>query len=320
MAPCNIEKRAVSATDSSYNLVDAGPYGELGLTARRRAVLRLLANEGRHTPRLRLFKLAFLLSRDLEAGTRQAGYEFCPYKYGPYSFTLDHDLSALARQGWVALTEDGVRLPPRLPDAASRPAPWLARRVDALSARYRERSTSGILRDVYRDHPWFTVNSADSARRAVRRPVGELAIYTVGYQGLLVDGLLDLLLRRGIRVLADVRRNAVSRRYGFHRGTLRDLCAKLGIEYRHLPELGVPSAWRAELSEDGDVARLMDRYECEILERQVDDVGHAAMCAAAAPTAFLCMEADARQCHRSRLGRRLAAVTGLEVRELRTAP
>lgn len=299
--------------------MNAGPSGELGVTARRCAVLRLLVNEGRHSPRLRLFKLAFLLSRGLEADARQAAYEFCPYKYGPYSFTLAHDLSVLARHGWVVLTEDGVRLPPRLPDAESRPAPWLARRVDALSAQWRERSTSGILRDVYRDHPWFTVNSTDPARRAASRPVGELAIHTVGYQGLMVDGLLDLLLRRGIQVLADVRRNAVSRRYGFHRGTLHDLCAKLEIEYRHMPELGVPSAWRAELAEDGDVARLMDRYEREILERQADAVGHAAMCAAAAPTAFLCMEADARQCHRSRLGRRLAAATDLEVRELRTA-
>jgi hypothetical protein len=55
--------------------------------SRQRAILRLIENEGGTVSRLRLVKLAFLLSQ--EAGAPRVGtYDFVPYKRGPFSFTL----------------------------------------------------------------------------------------------------------------------------------------------------------------------------------------------------------------------------------------
>lgn len=77
-----------------------------------------------------------------------------------------------------------------------------------------------MVANVYREFPWYTLNSKNAARRAASAPVASPAVYTVGYEGLMLDGLLDLLLRVGIKRLIDVRCNPVARRFGFHKSTL----------------------------------------------------------------------------------------------------
>ena len=64
---------------------------------------------------------------------------------------------------------------------------------------------------VYASHPWFTLNSDATHKRAATRPAVKPAVYTVGYEGIMVDALLDLLLRKGIQRLLDVRCNPIAR-------------------------------------------------------------------------------------------------------------
>src|ERR1022692_6582 len=77
--------------------------------SRQRAILRLIEREGGSIARLRLVKLAFLLSREKKA-PRAGVYDFVPYKHGPFSFTLYHELRSLGRDGWVAEQEHDVGL------------------------------------------------------------------------------------------------------------------------------------------------------------------------------------------------------------------
>ena len=49
---------------------------------------------------------------------------------------------------------------------------------------------------------------------------------------------LNLLLTNSVTLLCDVRRNALSRRYGFSKSTRSKACEGVGIRYEHLPELG----------------------------------------------------------------------------------
>jgi uncharacterized protein (DUF488 family) len=284
--------------------------------SRQRAILRLLHNEGGATSRLRLVKLAFLLSRELEApGT--GVYEFVPYRKGPFSFTLYYDLRALGQQGWVDEPEHEVRLA----QGADLETAFLDRdfvaMIDRVSDRYRQRSTAELVDDVYRRHPWFTMNSESAHKRAIARPRVEAAVYTVGYEGIMVDGLLDILLHAGVERLIDVRRNPIARRYGFHKSTLNKLCADLGIQYLHVPSLGVPSAWRADLSDRASYDRLFVRYEQEILSAQVAGIRQVARLVEQRPSALMCMEADHTSCHRSRLAARVSSETGLDIKELR---
>ena len=68
--------------------------------SRQRVILRLLQNEDGSTSRLRLVKLAFMVSRERDV-PRTGIYEFVPYSRGPLSFTLYHDLRGLANNDWL---------------------------------------------------------------------------------------------------------------------------------------------------------------------------------------------------------------------------
>jgi len=170
---------------------------------------------------------------------------------------------------------------------------------------------------VYRTHPWFTLNSESIQKRAATRPEAESAVYTVGYEGIMVDALLDLLLRQGIKRLIDVRCNPIARRYGFHKATICRLCNDVGIEYVHVASLGVPSAWRADLSDHSSYERLFERYEKEILPKHEGALESVSKLVIESPSALMCMEADHQCCHRSRLGAEVSRRTSLPVWELR---
>src|SRR5271157_4519466 len=150
--------------------------------SRQRAILRLIEHEGGSIARLRLVKLAFLLSRETEA-PRAGLYDFVPYKHGPFSFTLYHELRALGRDGWVAEQEHDVKIgeAPHL-QTAFLDKEFLAV-IDELSKRHRSVPTSAMVDGVYHDYPWFTLNSDAIRKRAVVRPAAKPAVYTVGYEG-----------------------------------------------------------------------------------------------------------------------------------------
>jgi uncharacterized protein (DUF488 family) len=286
------------------------------MVSRQRAILRLIQNDSGAVSRLRLVKLAFLLSR--EDGTPRAGiYDFVPYKRGPFSFTLYHELRVLERDGWITQAGNDLETV-TLPDleTACLDKGFLAQ-IDSVSRRQRQVTTTAMVDAVYRDYPWFTMNSEVTHKRAARRPIALPAVYTVGYEGITVDALLDILIRQGILRLIDVRSNPIARRYGFHRSTLEKLCSDVGIEYVHYPELGVPSPWRSDLSNPGAHEQLFERYDKEILPRHRDAVRAVSRLVADSPSALMCMEANHLCCHRSRLGIEVSRLTSLPIAELR---
>jgi hypothetical protein len=284
--------------------------------SRQRVILRLIENEGGTISRLRLVKLAFVVSREPDA-PRAGVYDFVPYKRGPFSFTLYHEMRALERDGWLAETEHDVSVA-TAPDLETM---FLDREflelIDGVSSRYRKISTSAMVDGVYASHPWFTLNSDATHKRAASSPAVGLAVYTVGYEGIMVDALLDLLLRKGIQRLLDVRCNPIARRYGFHKSTLDRLCKDVGIEYVHVGSLGIPSAWRATLDDQSSYDRLFARYRNEILPKQHSAIENAAKLIREKPSALMCMEADHNCCHRSHLAVEIARQTSLPIMELR---
>jgi uncharacterized protein (DUF488 family) len=284
--------------------------------SRQRAILRLLQNEGGSTSRLRLIKLAFMVSRERDV-PRTGVYEFVPYRRGPFSFTLYHDLRGLATDGWIAEAERDIELTQTSDLETAFLDSEFVDRIDRVSQQFRGMATSALIDRVYHDHPWFTMNSEATEKRAMDRPRTQCAVYAVGYEGIMVDGLLDLLLRAGVERLIDVRCNPVARRYGFHKSTLARLCADVGIEYVHVPSLGIPSAWRADLRDRESYNRLFSRYEQEILPAESANVLRVEKLINERPSALMCMEADHTCCHRSRLAALVSQHTELPIRELR---
>lgn len=284
--------------------------------SRQRAILRLLENEGGGADKLRLVKLAFLVSREFGA-PRTGIYDFVPYKRGPFSFTLYHELSALERDGWLAGTDHEIKTAQLTTLETAFLDQAFLDLIDRVSDRYRSVPTTALVDSVYGRYPWFTMNSEATHKRAAKRPRVPPAVYTVGYEGLMVDALLDLLLRSGIVRLIDVRCNPIARRYGFHKSTLLRLCQNLDIEYVHFPSLGIPSAWRSSLGDQASYEQLFERYKRDILPKQRSAIDHVAKLVAEKPSALMCMEAEHHCCHRSRLGAAVALQTSLPVKELR---
>jgi|CXWL01.1.fsa_nt_gi uncharacterized protein (DUF488 family) len=291
----------------------------LNVLNRQKTILFMLKQAGGSASRLLLTKWAFLLAQETPSHGGDTFYQFVPYHYGPYSFSLAREISALVRDGFIIepngntwnLTHDGVQTVHALPVAIERDAADVMRKYGNISL-------EPLLASIYARYPWFTVNSKEEHKRAQARPVATPAVHTLGYEGLMVDGFLDRLVRSGIQCLVDVRNNPVSRRYGFHKSTLLRLCTYLGIEYRHFPELGVPAESRTCLDVPSDYQALFDRYRRDMLPRQAATVQKAAEILVTRPSVLVCMEADPECCHRSHLATALAKLTGLPIKHLAT--
>jgi uncharacterized protein (DUF488 family) len=147
--------------------------------------------------------------------------------------------------------------------------------------------------------------------------MGDPAVYTLGYEGLSIDEFFGLLTENGILHLIDVRRDPVSRRYGFHKKTLSNLCEGYGIEYTHLPELGIESKYRKGLKTEADRKALLSRYEAETISREKEAVALLSRLMSERPCVLVCVESDPNRCHRSILAKAVAEMSGLSIRHLK---
>jgi uncharacterized protein YwgA len=115
------------------------------MTARQSTIIRILDRLNGTTSRLHLVKLAFLLSKESSDPPRSAIYEFVPYKFGPYSFTLYYDLGHLNQEGWIQATATDVHLLGTRKDAPRDLAfgfssPWLNPRISQAASLNRTRA------------------------------------------------------------------------------------------------------------------------------------------------------------------------------------
>jgi uncharacterized protein (DUF488 family) len=283
---------------------------------RQRALLDFLRLAGGHATSLQLTKWCFLMGRECSELAGPSFYEFLPYKYGPYSFCLRQEMEALAQQGFLdQQPSDSSWILSDLGHEAARGTPKaLASGARQIHWKYGRRSNEELLDDVYARYPWFTINS--ERERLAARPSARIAVFTSGYEGLTVDGFLNRLLHSGIHRILDVRNNPVSRRYGFHKSTLARLAEKIGLQYVHLPELGIRSELRAELNTQADYDSLFAHYRATTLSTEKKAIKRTAELMRETASVLVCMEALPCQCHRSHLAESMASVTGLPVQHL----
>ena len=78
-------------------------------------------------------------------------------------------------------------------------------------------------------------------------------IYSVGYEEMTLDGMVDRLASERVSVLVDVRLNPSSRRPGFSKTKLSETLAAAGISYVHEKELGNPQDNR-DAYRSGDIS------------------------------------------------------------------
>ncbi len=118
-------------------------------------------------------------------------------------------------------------------------------------------------------------------------------VYTIGYAGRRLPDFIQALQEAGVERVIDVRALPLSRRKGFSKTSLGESLANAGIEYVHLRSAGNPYR-----DQKNDIKRCLALYAKHIDANPIviDDV-EAAM--RGRPSALLCFEADACECHRS---------------------
>ncbi|MDP9359219.1 MAG: DUF488 domain-containing protein [Chloroflexota bacterium] len=281
---------------------------------RQKIVLRLLQECGGSTSRLHLTKWLFLLCTETRSKGGSAFYQFVPYKYGPYSFSLVREVDQLIRDGLVDVSGEGAWVLTEIGhDHPIRLSPNIERDLGDVLDQYGQLTGQELIDVVYRQHPWFSVLSDLPGRRAVDRPLAPLAVYTTGYEGVLVEGLMDRLLRQGVAQIIDVRSNPISRRYGFHRTSLARIAQSLGIDYRPFPELGIPSSQRADVDDRNGVEALLRSYVADTLPYQGASLHRLADVLREKPGVLLCKESDPTACHRTPLANAVVPLADLPI-------
>lgn len=286
----------------------------MALFKRHKLLLGVLLEAPRVPTKTELMKWLFLMREETCLKTDSTFYDFVPYRYGPFSFTVYRDIEQLGRYGYLG--GEGYLLQPRLrpkATAAFRSLPTsLQYAVKDILARYSRLSQRRLVDIVYKNHPWFATRS-ELRTRPKETSNGRLAAYTAGYEGKSIDLFLQKLLRAGIKRVVDVRNNPVSRKYGFSKRTLASLSSELGMDYVHLPALGILPADRSRLESFEDYQKLMSEYERIILPKVPEARAQAARLVREQPSVLVCFEADWRCCHRGRLATAISADTDLEV-------
>jgi len=284
------------------------------LYARQKTLLALLQKFGGELGSINLQKYLFLFT---EICQRNKSYEFVPYRFGCISFQSYADRRKLIEFGILADSEQWSLLPTDA-DYLGMLSRADQKKMELFFERFETLKGDGLVKEIYRRFPYFAIRSeiakdlmdADElqAIEEARPDQSGPAFFTIGYEGQSFENYLNRLIRNDVRVLCDVRKNPLSRKYGFSKKTLADTLNKLGIEYVHLPDLGIVSDKRRELNSQSDYNSLFKEYEATTLKQNgaaLDEL--ADIFAQKRRVAITCFEAEHCMCHRGRVANAISS-------------
>lgn len=271
---------------------------------RQRLLLALLESFGGKLNNRDLQKYLFLFTQRCQI---EKSYDFVPYKFGCFSFQSYADRRNLAEAGFLT-ADDQWQLKGRGHlDAVT---PDDKKKIQQFQMQYSIISSDDLVREVYRNYPYYAIKSEIASRfmttsemekiEAVKPNSNDVCFFTIGYEGASFEDYLNRLIRNGIRLLCDVRKNALSRKYGFSKKTLSETLRKLNIVYIHIPELGIESDKRQELSTQSDYDKLFKQYERTTLKSNATQLEKLnSLLLEYKRVAITCFESNQCMCHRS---------------------
>lgn len=283
---------------------------------RRKILLALLQAFGGELDKMRLQKLLFLFSHQ----QAEKSFHFVPYKFGCYSFQANADLGTLTKYKLVA--ESGNNW--KKADTTDYMKLLTAKDQNAIKFTYDQYGRLGkddLVKLTYRNYPYFAINSTIAASvlneeelaRVNKQKVNksDTVLFTIGYEGVSLEEYLNKLIINGVKVLCDVRRNPLSMKYGFSKSQLQKACAGVGIEYVHIPEVGIESDKRQELNSQADYDKLFVFYKNSILKNELAKQKEIlSLLVRKKRVALTCFESNICQCHRKHLAESISKLDG----------
>lgn len=283
---------------------------------RRKIILSLLQVFNSELEKIQLQKLLFLFTRYQKD---KKAFDFVPYKFGCFSFQANADLLTLKKYGIVTESdkfwkkEDEVNYLNELKIEDKKT-------INDFKIIYANKNSDDLIKLTYKRYPYYSINSTVAEKHLTNEELkslddyrcfeDEIVLFTIGYEGITLETYLNKLIKNNIKVLCDVRKNALSMKYGFSKSQLMNACNGVGIEYIHIPEVGIDSEQRKELNTQIDYDSLFKIYKEKNLKESIDSQTKIlTLLTNKKRVALTCFEADICQCHRKHLSE---AITNLK--------
>lgn len=274
---------------------------------RRKIILALIELLGGEVEKLRFQKLLFLYAMRKS----KPEYDFVPYKFGCYSYSAKADMNTMVKKGYLEETENKYgKLDSTNYFQKLKPADRTL--LQEVVSDYGNMNSNTLIKHTYLNFPFYAIRSTiahemlpgklyERIENAVPKDE-ETTLFTIGYEGISLEMYLQKLVRNNIKLLVDVRKNPLSMKFGFSKTLLKRYCNSLGIEYKHIPDVGINSDKRQQLETQKDYDRLFAEYRkttlMETTEAQNQILG---LLKDHKRIALTCFEAEPCQCHRTHL-------------------
>lgn len=285
---------------------------------RRKIILALLQLFDGQLDKIRLQKLLFLFANK----QGKAEYDFIPYKFGCYSYSANADMTAMVTRGF--LTEDEKTFAKKDPtDYLKQLKPADLKLLQEVKTNYGKMSANALMKHTYINFPFYAIKSEvaenilskeELEKVAKSKPKGnKTVLFTIGYEGISLEEYLVRLLKNDVKVLVDVRNNPLSMKYGFSKSQLKKYCGNLGIEYVHIPEVGIQGDQRQELNTQSDYDKLFAVYRKNNLTQTTTQQQQILnLLKQHKRIALTCFEANICQCHRKHLAEAIENLPGFD--------
>lgn len=251
---------------------------------RRKIILALIESFNNEIHKVSLEKLLFIFTRYQE----KPAFDFVPYQISYYSFQYHEDLR-------IMLVDKLIY------DAGNS---WQKTGDTSYVATLKPKDKQVLLYVLNK----FGKSTPDELDAFITKnypfpesatPGSNTVLYTIGYEGISLEKYIHTLILNNITLLCDVRKNAFSMKYGFSKATLQAACQKLGIQYVHIPALGIDSDKRKSMQAPTDRDDLFNEYEKITLEENLKSVTMVLdLLKENKRMALTCFEAHYCDCHR----------------------
>lgn len=265
----------------------------MALIHRTKILLSVLQELGGELNDARMQQLLFLYCKEFVK--RDEYYEFIPLNGNPYSVQAVEDKGSLAHKKLLEKSSEWA-LKPTTKRFATDLDFFEKIAIQDLKNKCLLQSDEELAQHIAVNYPFNFPDHNDTA------------FFTIGYEGISPEAYINLLLQNGVRLLVDVRKNAFSQKYGFSKADLASILPRVGVEYLHMPELGIESEKRQSLNSDNDYEELFKEYDQTTIPKQqaaLDKLQK--LLEEKQRIAITCFEADPYHCHRSRVVKALKA-------------
>ena len=247
-------------------------------------------NEKDINSRRAIVKSLFLLKEEHNFSEKMPFYHFFAYKQGPFSHLCFDDLRKLRDNQLIDDEETTIT------KAGTTVLNEMGREHDqTIKTMLKSFQNEKKITDyVYQKYPEYTVKSELIEQRPKKAEPG---FFTIGYEKKDLDQFLNALVSNNIDLLIDIRRNPFSMNFIYIKDTLMKKLKDVGIDYLHIPELGIESEERKNLNTKADYEELFAKYQ-QVLPLKEVYINRIIELGTTKKIALLCFEADYDFCHR----------------------